>query len=252
MIFYFSGTGNSQLAAKHIAKELNDEVVSINSCLKIGKKMKFHSEQPLVVVAPNYAWRLPEVVADWLRQTEFSGNKHIYFIMTCGSRTGANASFYAKKLCSEIGLIYQGLVAVQMPKNNLALYGAFGSGECRAIIERAKPIFSSLAQQIANKEIFHEAPIPFGGRFLSGPFHFLYYHFYIKDKGFKVSDVCVSCGKCAKRCPLNNIDIVEGKPVWKGNCTHCMACICGCPTEAIEYKSISKGKRRYDIMKDED
>lgn len=248
MIFYFSGTGNSQLAARQLAAELHDEVVSINDCLKSGEKMKFHSERPLAVAAPNYAWRLPKVVEQWLRQTEFTGNKKIYFILTCGSHTGANAAFYAKKLCSETGLIYQGLAAVQMPKNNLALYGALGSGECKAIINRAKPIFSSLAGQIANGEAFHEAPVPFGGRFLSGPFHALYYRFYIKDKGFKVSDVCISCGKCAKRCPLNNIDLVNGKPVWKGNCTHCMACICSCPTEAIEYKSISKGKRRYDIM----
>ncbi|MBS6212423.1 MAG: EFR1 family ferrodoxin [Proteus hauseri] len=93
-------------------------------------------------------------------------------------------------------------------------------------------------------------PVSLVGRFISGPFNPLYYRLYIKDKGFTVSDACVSCGKCAKRCPLNNIDMAEGRPVWKGNCTHCMACICGCPTEAIEYKSISKGKRRYDIMKE--
>ncbi|MFQ8599465.1 MAG: 4Fe-4S binding protein [Oscillospiraceae bacterium] len=36
----------------------------------------------------------------------------------------------------------------------------------------------------------------------------------------------------------------------EGNCTHCMACIGGCPTEAIDYKSISKGKRRYYIMEE--
>ena len=29
------------------------------------------------------------------------------------------------------------------------------------------------------------------------------------------------------------------------NCTHCMACICYCPKEAIEYGKKSKGKPRY-------
>ncbi len=38
MIFYFSGTGNSQLAAKLIAESIGDEIVSINHCLKEGKK----------------------------------------------------------------------------------------------------------------------------------------------------------------------------------------------------------------------
>jgi epoxyqueuosine reductase QueG len=44
---------------------------------------------------------------------------------------------------------------------------------------------------------------------------------------------------------LNNIRLENGKPVWGKNCTHCMACICYCPKEAIEYGKKSKGKPRY-------
>lgn len=44
---------------------------------------------------------------------------------------------------------------------------------------------------------------------------------------------------------LNNIRLENGKPVWGKNCTHCMACICYCPKEAIEYGEKSKGKPRY-------
>lgn len=53
-------------------------------------------------------------------------------------------------------------------------------------------------------------------------------------------------------CPLNNITLEDGKPLWGGNCTHCMACISYCPTEAIEYGRRSVGKPRYrceDILK---
>jgi len=46
-------------------------------------------------------------------------------------------------------------------------------------------------------------------------------------------------------CPLNNIRLENGKPVWGKHCTHCMACICDCPKEAIEYGKKSKGKPRY-------
>lgn len=249
MVFYFSGTGNSQLAAKQIAETVGDEIISINHCLKEGKKNTFRSERPLVFVAPVYAWRLPKVVEHWIRETTFEGNQSAYFVLTCGGG-GGNAAAYAKKLCAEKGMRFNGLASVLMPENYIALSAAPSKAECKAIIERAKPVFSALAGLIQKNEPFPAPPVSLGGRLLSGPFNVLYYNLAIRDKGFTVSNACVSCGKCAQRCPLNNIDMVNKKPIWKGNCTHCMACICGCPTEAIEYKSISKGKARYYIMEE--
>ena len=61
----------------------------------------------------------------------------------------------------------------------------------------------------------------------------------------KVTDACIGCGKCERVCVLKNISIREGRPIWGEECTHCMACICGCPTEAIEYGKRSQGKPRY-------
>lgn len=46
-------------------------------------------------------------------------------------------------------------------------------------------------------------------------------------------------------CFTNCIVMREGKPHWEGHCTHCMACICGCPQHAIEYGKKSQGKPRY-------
>ncbi|MCQ4637737.1 EFR1 family ferrodoxin [Anaerovorax odorimutans] len=250
MVFYFSGTGNSQLAAKQIAEQLGDELVSINQHLKDGEKKTFRSQRPLVFVAPVYAWRVPKVVEKWICDMEFEGNKNAYFVLTRGGSTGGNAAAYAKKLCDKTGMVYQGLASVHMPENYIALSSAPSESECESIIARAKPVFSQLASQIRQGEPFTEASVSLADRLISGPVNVLYYRFFIKDKGFTVSDACISCGKCTRRCPLNNIDMVDGKPAWKGNCTHCMACICGCPTEAIEYKSISKGKRRYDIMEE--
>ncbi len=249
MVFYFSGTGNSQHAAKHIAGIIDDEIISVNQCLKEKKKRTFCSERPLVFVAPVYAYRVPRVVQRWIRETKFEGCRKAYFVLTCGG-SGGNAAAYAEKLCLEKGLEDQGLVSVLMPENYIALSAAPSASECAAIIERAKPVYSKLAGYIQNNEPFPVSPVSFGDRLLSGPLHILYYRLAIHDKGFTVSDTCISCGKCAQRCPLDNIGIQGCRPVWNGHCTHCMACICGCPVNAIEYKSISKGKRRYYIMEE--
>ena len=60
---------------------------------------------------------------------------------------------------------------------------------------------------------------------------------------------CNGCGACEKACPMNNIVMEEKQPLWGKDCTHCMACICGCPKEAIEYGRKSKGKPRYQCPK---
>jgi len=73
--------------------------------------------------------------------------------------------------------------------------------------------------------------------------------FMYKTKGFHSTEKCISCGKCVKVCPLNNISLSEGKPVWSKNCTHCMACIGTCPTEAVEYGNITQTKEKYSIYK---
>ena len=47
------------------------------------------------------------------------------------------------------------------------------------------------------------------------------------------STKCVGCGKCAKACPMGNIEMVNGKPTSQGKCTMCYSCISQCPKEAI-------------------
>ncbi len=252
MVFYFSGTGNSQLAAKQLAADLDDTLVSINHCLKTGEKAPFHSEHPLVFVAPTYAWRLPRLVEDWIREMEFTGCRDAYFILTRGDGCG-NAEAYIRRLCTEKGFQFRGFASVLMPENYLAMFPTPGKAEAQAILSTARPNISSLAARLCTGEPFPKERSFLMGRLLSGLVNPLFYRLFVNDRGFRVSDACISCGLCAKRCPLANISTEEeGRPHWNGNCTHCMACIGGCPTEAIEYKTHSQGRPRYYIMENKE
>lgn len=250
MIFYFSGTGNSQLAALRIAEQLEDGLVSINRCLKHGEPGSLHSSKPLVFVVPTYSWRIPKAVERWIMEADFTGSQEAYFVLTCGGSVG-NAAAYAKRLCEKKGLAYRGLSGIAMPENYLALGPTPTEAECSTIIEQAKPRIDRIAQRIREGAPLLEQPVTFSDKLKSGPVNPLFYSLYVHDKGFTASNDCTSCGACEQRCPLNNIEMANGKPVWKGSCTHCMACIAGCPVEAIEYKSVSQGRHRHYVMDDE-
>lgn len=245
MILCFSGTGNSRWAARRLAELLGDsDAVSINDALKEGGPAALRSERPLVAVSPTHAWRLPRVVDGWLRTAQFEGSRDIYFVLTCGGSAG-NAAKYAKRLCRDAGLRYRGLAEVVMPENYVALYDVPDEEECRRLLDRAGVRLDELAALIKAGEPFPEARLTAKDRFRSGPVNAAFYPALVHDKAFAVSDACTSCGLCAARCPLNNIELEAGRPVWKGRCAHCMACIGGCPAEAIEYGEQSKGRRRY-------
>lgn len=95
MVLYFSGTGNSQLAAVWLAQRIADpDVMSINRFLKAGESPVLTSDRPLVFVAPTYCWRLPKVVERWIMGARFEGSQEAYFVLTCGGDCG-NAAAYA-------------------------------------------------------------------------------------------------------------------------------------------------------------
>ena len=168
--------------------------------------------------------------------------------MNCGSETG-NAAKYNRELCHEKGLSYMGTAQIVMPENYIAMFNAPDKDEARQIVSRAEPVIDL---RIADIKAGREFPTPRNNlydRFMSAAVNPIFYKFFVKSKAFTVSDACISCGKCAALCPVNGIEITDGKPVWTGECTHCMACICHCPADAIEYGKKSLGKPRYSFDK---
>ncbi|MDB8792618.1 EFR1 family ferrodoxin [Romboutsia sp. 1001216sp1] len=97
----------------------------------------------------------------------------------------------------------------------------------------------------AENEFETITPSSLGGTIKSGITNIAFYKIFVHAKGFHYTDKFICCGKCVELCSLNNINLNNQKPVWKNNCTHCMACICGCSTEAIEYKNSTQNKERY-------
>jgi ferredoxin len=244
MILYFTGTGNSSYAAKIIQSINGDEIVSINELMKKESKETLKSDKPFVFVCPTYAWRIPKVVEEFILETQFIGINEVYFVLTCGGDTG-NSVHYVRKICKEKGFNLKGFASIEMPENYIIMFNGKEKEEANKVIERSTKKISSIAEYIKDNKNFEEEKVMLGDKFKSSIINPVFYSAFVSSKGFYSTDSCISCGKCAELCPLNNIKLSNGKPQWGGKCTHCMACICRCPKEAIEYKNKTKGKNRY-------
>lgn len=244
MILYFTGTGNSEYVAKKIGDYLNDEVFSLFDKIRNMDYATMTSEKPWVIVVPTYAWQIPHIVRDWLYETRLEGNRKIYFVMTCGDGIG-NAGKYNEQLCQEKGMQYMGTAKILMPENYIALFDVPEKKKIIEIVKKAQAAIRITAQ-IIEAEVYNDIYKPSAlDKLLSGFVNWGFYRFYISAEKFYAKETCISCGKCEQVCPYGNIELKDGKPVWSDACTHCMACICHCPTGAIEYGEKSEGKVRY-------
>ncbi len=244
MVLYFTGTGNSHYIAQRIAKVLGDELFSINDRIKAGSGEPVNTGSQVVIAAPTYAWRLPVIVSEWIAETDFIGAEKIWFVMDCGAQIG-NAAKYNSALSTRKKLQYMGTAQIIMPENYIAMFPVPDSEEAAQTIANAEPDIDDVIARISASQEFAKPRNNFIDRMMSGPVNRMFYPFCVKARAFAAGDGCISCGKCVELCPLNNVSLKDGRPVWGKECTHCMACIAYCPTECIEYGKKSIGKPRY-------
>ncbi|MEO2715080.1 EFR1 family ferrodoxin [Blautia wexlerae] len=244
MVIYFSGTGNSKYITDRIAGGLQEKLLSMDERIKSGNTGSVKTGENLIVVVPTYAWRIPRVVSDWIGQTEFVGAKNVWYVMSCGSGIGG-ADIYNRKLSEKKGIKHMGTAQIIMPENYIAMFNAPDVEKAKKIVVAAGPAIAKAVLAIKHGEHLPERKYGLGGRMESGLVNSVFYPVFVKAQAFHTDQTCTGCGKCVKVCPLNNVTMKDKKPVWGSHCTHCMACICHCPAEAIEYGRKSVGKPRY-------
>jgi len=244
-IYYFSATGNSLVVAKDLARGLdNAEFIPISKALKIPEATAY---EVIGFVYPVYMFGLPLIVADFLKTVKIRPQTYVFSVTTLGGLPG-RAHTLAKDILKKRGIDLACGFSVIMPGNYVPLYGAFSKERQNKIFTQQKiktQEILSFIRQMKRSAIMEEKP------FLLS---FLLYKMIYKigsakiplsAQGFWVTEKCTKCGICAKVCPVENIRLTDGKPLWLTHCQHCMGCLQWCPVEAVQYQKMTLNKKRY-------
>ena len=70
-VIFFTGTGNSKYVAERIAEVTKAEVIDAGRMIKEEISVTV-TDPDVVVCAPVYAWRIPKILEDWMRRSDFT------------------------------------------------------------------------------------------------------------------------------------------------------------------------------------
>jgi flavodoxin/NAD-dependent dihydropyrimidine dehydrogenase PreA subunit len=260
-VYYFSGTGNSLFVAKEIAGKINGKLVSIPSIIK-DENVKTNAGIVGLVFPVFYATNdsgVPLIIIRFIQKLESLNSKYIFAVCTCGSMPGTTIENFAKLIKSQGGELAAGFtvkmndetLTKEKQEKVLAYQKEKLNAICQYVLSRKKGKFETrnITRKMVLAPLLYLAIKPaFSRRYrkLSGsprmPFKMLVP---LADKSFQVDAKCICCGICARVCPVGNIQMVEGKPVWQHHCETCLACYAWCPKEAITGDIVSYNERYH-------
>ena len=270
MIFYFSGTGNSKWAAKTLALETGDTLVSIPEVINSDCSFTLEKDEHVGFIFPIHGWRVPNIVKEFITKLtiktlgeDTSHVKHYCFcLVTAGDSIGKAMERFQQQLKSVTvndALSLKAVCSLIMPESYVGLPGMDVDTkekelEKKELASKQLKEFSNILKQHPHKDSNQiwgwnqliRGPIP---SFFSGPVGGFFERFLITDKPFHVdSHRCVKCGICANVCPVSDIKGGLGfEPEWlhNGKCLTCFSCYHHCPHHAIEFGKRTQKKGQY-------
>lgn len=229
-IYYFSGTGNSLVVARNIAEKTRGTLIAIPSLMD-KENIKTDADRIGIVFPVYYATNdrgIPLIVERFIRKLENIGSKYIFAVCTCGYMPGTTIENLRKAIESRGGKLSGGFTVrtsnkklTEEKQQEISIYqrkkldaineyvaarkkGIFETrGRLRKLVFAPllflaiKPVFSRRYRKLVNTS--HHLPfselIP------------------LADRSFLIDKKCNGCGICVRVCPVNNIKMIDNKPV---------------------------------------
>ena len=247
VIYYFSGTGNSQNVAKWFTETAikNNTVCTAHNIAKIDRKnISKPPENALVVfISPVHGFNYPPVMLNFSFRFPKAKNRVLLMNTRAGMLLGnfnlpglTGIAFLLSSLVLILkGYFINGFIPVDLPSNWMSLHPTLGSRAIeilhqknkKKVIDKTQKIISGKKDFRALREIIQDI--------LISPISLLYFLIgrFVLSKSFFASKDCNNCDICINKCPVKAIIKVDNRPYWTFKCESCMRCMSNCPQRAI-------------------
>lgn len=243
-IYYFTGTGNSLRAAQVIAQKLgNTELISMRCNPAIVPAI---DSDMIGFVFPIYHWTLHQAACTFISNLQINPNAYVFAVSTL-CRINGFAFEVLDQLLQKKGASLQYAKRIYSVANLCIVYPPFPSE--KRVIPASERKLKTVASEIQSRKTNAYAKAGLLTRWVYPKLMPKYRAFQTElDRGFSVSDGCTSCGICTHVCPKNNITLLEGHPTFLHQCSCCMACVCYCPSKAIQYSYTPEQRAMLDTV----
>lgn len=235
---YMSGTGNTEHCIIKLLGLIDSDAEIIRMTMSNEKRIidRIKANDIIVLAYPTQFSNIPYMVRDFIkRNRDIWAQKKVLCMTTMGAFSG-DGTGCAARLLKRYGAEIIGGLQVRMPDavcDNKMLKKPLE--ENKRIVREANAKIEAVARDIRNNRKYPKEGIGFIPHIagLFGQRLWFYNKTTDYSKKLKISDDCIGCGLCIKNCPMENLQIKNGRIAAENNCAMCYSCISICPKQAI-------------------
>lgn len=243
VVYYFSGTGNTDIVANMIKEEFLKQqccidLIKIEDILKGNLKINLQKYDLVGIGCPVIGYGVPSIIRDFLPLFPNGNRKKVFIFRTAGGVAPINYNAskpLIRKLTKKGYDVFHERV-FSISSNWIVRYD---DAVIRQLYEATGKKVAIMCNEVLNEQkrflktsvrlgVVMEAVSVMSSALLR-----------LAGKDMTVNKFCSHCGLCIRNCPSSNIYEKSGKIHFKFSCSNCMRCVYSCPKNAIHYRLLN-------------